>query len=121
MARQLIDIGTKQEVNPEKLSVDFINDLGRNLNTPEMVHIEKIYFTKNGSFYYNAHEYRGNDKKYKGRKFARFQYTNVKVKDAAGVERWVRQSIPMESFEILKEYDAEYFVDSYIKSIKNNK
>lgn len=119
MARQIIDLGTKAIVNVEKLSQAFINELGAKLNTPQLIHIESVYFTANGSYYFIAHEYRGNDKQYKGKKYARFQYTNLKVTDATGVSRWIRQSIPMDEFLIVKEYEAEYFVNEYIKSIKN--
>lgn len=115
--RQIIDTGTKTVVNVEKLSQEFIIELGKILNTPEMVHIENVYFTKNGSYWWDSHEYKGNDKQYKGKKYAKFRYQNVK-KDTAGVEKWVRLSLPDEEFLIVKEYEATYFVDEYVKSLK---
>lgn len=119
--RKLIDLGTKTEVNVEKLSKDFINEIGAKLNTPEMVHIESVYFIRNGSYFYIAHDYKGSDRNYKGKKFARFEYKNVEVTDATGVKRWIRQSIPMAEYEIIKEYDADFFVNEYIKSIQKGK
>ncbi len=116
--RQLIDIGTREVLNVEKLSPEFIINIGEQLNKPEMLHVETLYFTKDGGYYTSVHDYVGNDKRYKGKKFARFKYINTQADSNNGTKKWVRISVPIESYEVIKEYDASYFVNAFIKSLK---
>lgn len=116
--RQLVDVGTKKAIKVDNLSDEFKFQLGEDLNQTSMLHIDTIYFAANGAYYYKAHEYKGNDKQYKGKKYARFKYDNIDVKEPSGVIKRTRKSSPMAEFEIIEEIEASYFVDEYTRLLK---
>lgn len=113
--RSVIDIGTKQVVNVDNLSNEFKMSVGEMLNSPGYLHVETLYFTANGSFYYVAHEYKGVEKQYKNKKYARFRYENIDVKDNNNNIKRTRKSVPMPEFEIVDEIEAQFFIDEYIR------
>ncbi len=117
--RSLIDVGTKEIVNIDNLSPEYKYAMGQMLNTIEMLHIETLYYTADGKHYYKAHEYKGNDKQYKGKKYARFKYENIDIKDNNNNIKRTRKSVPMPEFEIVQEIEAQYFIDEYIQMLKD--
>lgn len=118
--RTLIDLGTQKTVSVDNMSPEFKFAMGQMLNTVEMLHIDMLYFTADGKFYYKAHEYKGTDKTFKGKKYARFKYENVDIKDQNNNIKRTRRSSPMPEFEIVSEIEAQYFIDEYVKLLKEN-
>jgi hypothetical protein len=104
----------RRVLDPHKLSNEVILELGKELDTKELLHVETIYFTASGEAYYNVHIYNGNDKKEKGKKFARFRKVwHTVEKNGEKENKFTLEPIP--EFEIVKEYEAEYIVNEYIK------
>ncbi len=117
--RTLIDTRTKEPVNVDNMSDEFKCSLGQYLNTMDALHINTLYFTSDGRYYTVAHEYKGTDKQYKGKKYARFKYEDIDMKDHNNNIKRTRRSIPMPEFEIIAEVEAQFFVDEYIR-LKDN-
>lgn len=119
MARQLLDVGTQKALKIDNLSDEFKFKLGEDLNNTSMLHIDTIYFTANGAYYYVAHEYKGNNPKWKGKKYARFKYEHTDVKsDGVGPTKRIRTSVPMDETLIVEEKEASYFVEEYARLLK---
>jgi len=96
------------------LTEDVLNVLGSFLNSREGQHIDYVYFDKNNDFYYNVHAYIGREKKWRGKKFVRFQSSPRQV--APG--HYVNEYVPNEDYEIIKEYEASELIDLYEKLLK---
>ena len=110
----------RKHIDPAHLSVDTIIDIGKSLDEAELLHIETVYFTANGDYYFNVHDYTGKEKDYKGKKYARFGKRWITTKQN-GLEKHTFQLIPLPEFEIVAEYDAQWIVDEYAKLLKKNK
>lgn len=116
--RQVQNVESKKHIDPKKLPSDMIIQLGSLLDDPKTIHIEKVYFTADGEYYFVAHEYAGNDKRWKGKKYARFAYKTVEVMGIGGQKEMKRYSLPIDEYEIVEEYDADWLVREYIKLSK---
>lgn len=116
--REILNVESKSSINPYKLPPETIMEIGEFLDSKTNLHIEVVYFTANGDYYFQVHSFPGKDKKYKGKLYARFEYKNVEIVGNGGVSQVKRLAVPIEDYEIVKEYDAETLVKEYIK-LKN--
>lgn len=119
--RQLIELNTGERVKFKGLTDEMILSLGNLFNTREMMGIETVYFTVDGEYWLNAYPYSGNEKIWKGKKYARFGYQQKEVTTPTGEKKWIRQSFPLDEYEIVAEFEVEDIINKYVNLMKKNK
>lgn len=119
--RQIIELNSGEKVKFKGLTDEMIISLGSMLNTREMMGIEKLYFTSDNNYWFDAFPYLGTEKIWKGKKYARFGYQHKEITSATGEKKWIRQSFPLEQFEIVAEFDAEDIINKYVNLLKKQK
>lgn len=98
---------------------EMINQVGELLDSEEGLHIEEVYFTIDGSYYFRKTDWKGDDGKQKS--YAYLQLENKQFFNANGQAFWKLTRIGKPKLEIVRTYSADELVEKYLKLLKNKK
>ena len=120
MARELIQTEQAKVTKGFVFDDETIMKLGREFNCPELLHIEELYFTSDGKYYFKAHTYNGPIKEFRNKKYVRIP--NVRQSVPIGGEKKIRLiPTPEARYEIIKTILVEDLIKDYTKLLNKKK